>query len=85
MFGSLLERPLVAAYALTQYPRLVAMFDKELDCCMLIYDRHFQSSQELGERDNLSFFSYFLYFIFALFVVTLREYNICDNNLFILI
>ncbi|CAF94150.1 unnamed protein product, partial [Tetraodon nigroviridis] len=47
MFGSLLERPLVAAYAMTQYPCLVTMFDEELDCCMLIYDTHLQTSQEL--------------------------------------
>lgn len=49
MFGSLLERPLVAAYALNQYPRLIAMFDKELDCCKVIFDRHVQTLEDLGE------------------------------------
>lgn len=66
MFGSLLERPLVAAYALTQYPCLVAMFDKELDCCMLIYDRHFQSSQELGENPNLFRIIFFILYLLCL-------------------
>eukprot|EP00066_Takifugu_rubripes_P027828 XP_011617094.1 PREDICTED: dynein heavy chain 9, axonemal [Takifugu rubripes] len=48
MFGSLLERPLVAACALNQYPRLIAMFDKELDCCKVIFDRHVQTLEDLG-------------------------------------
>lgn len=69
MFGNLLERPLVAKYALTQYPRLIAMFEKELDCCMLIYDRHLRTSQELGESPNLFkiifFILYLLYFLFS--------------------
>lgn len=69
MFGSLLDRPLVAAYALTQYPCLLAMFDIELDCCMLIYDRHLQTSQELGESSNpfkiIVFILYLLYFLFS--------------------
>lgn len=52
MFGSLLERPLVAAYALNQYPRLIAMFDKELDCCKVIFDRHVQTLEDKGEIQN---------------------------------
>lgn len=48
MFGSLLERPLVAPHGLDQYPRLVAMFDQELDVCRLIFDGQVQAS-ELGE------------------------------------
>lgn len=45
MFGSLLERPLVAADALVRYPELVFMFDKELDYCKILYKKHFQSAQ----------------------------------------
>ncbi|XP_076002796.1 dynein axonemal heavy chain 9 [Genypterus blacodes] len=48
MFGSLLERPLVAAEALGIYRVLVSMFDKELDCCKSIYDVHIQTAQEKG-------------------------------------
>lgn len=72
MFGSLLERPLVATYALTQYPRLVAMFEKELDCCRLIYDRHLQTSQKLGESPNLLCF---------LFIRNDNYYNNSNNSL----
>lgn len=50
MFGGLLERPLVATDALEKYPVLVSMFDSELDCCKLLYDKHFQAAEELGER-----------------------------------
>lgn len=49
MFGSLLERPLVARDALERYPQLVCMFDKELDCCKLLYDQHVRAAVELGE------------------------------------
>lgn len=59
MFGSLLERPLVAAYALNQYPRLIAMFDKELDCCKVIFDRHIQTLEDLGEIPVWSCFQQF--------------------------
>ncbi|TMS22638.1 hypothetical protein E3U43_012903 [Larimichthys crocea] len=48
MFGSLLEHPLVAADALDRYPQLVSMFDKELDCCKLLYSKHIQAAEELG-------------------------------------
>uniref|UniRef100_A0A8C4H1B1 Dynein heavy chain 9, axonemal n=1 Tax=Dicentrarchus labrax TaxID=13489 RepID=A0A8C4H1B1_DICLA len=45
MFGSLLERPLVATDALDRYPLLVSMFNKELDCCKLLYSKHIQTVQ----------------------------------------
>lgn len=75
MFGSLLERPLVATYALTQYPHLVAMFEKELDCCGLIYNRHLQTSQKLGESPNL------LYFLFIRNGCNDNYYNYSNNSL----
>lgn len=52
MFGSLLERPLVAADALDRYPNLVFMFDKELDCCKVLYNKHIQSAEALGKILN---------------------------------
>ena len=52
MFGSLLERPLVATDAEDRYPLLVSMFDKELDCCKRLYDKHVQTAQELGESQG---------------------------------
>nr|XP_004569740.1 dynein heavy chain 9, axonemal [Maylandia zebra] len=48
MFGSLLERPLVATDALDKYPLLVSMFDKELDCCKILYNKHIQAAEEWG-------------------------------------
>uniref|UniRef100_A0AAQ5YU21 Dynein axonemal heavy chain 17 n=1 Tax=Amphiprion ocellaris TaxID=80972 RepID=A0AAQ5YU21_AMPOC len=48
MFGSLLEHPLVAADVLDRYPFLWSMFDKELDCCKLLYNKHIQATKELG-------------------------------------
>ncbi|XP_056152723.1 LOW QUALITY PROTEIN: dynein heavy chain 9, axonemal [Lampris incognitus] len=48
MFGSLLERPLVAADAQARYPLLVSMFDMELDGCKLLFNRHKQTAEELG-------------------------------------
>ncbi|KAM7382161.1 hypothetical protein PAMA_012837 [Pampus argenteus] len=48
MFGGLLERPLVAEDALARYPLLVSMFDRELDCCKLLYNKHIQIAEELG-------------------------------------
>uniref|UniRef100_UPI003AAF1F9A dynein beta chain, ciliary-like n=1 Tax=Centroberyx gerrardi TaxID=166262 RepID=UPI003AAF1F9A len=48
MFGSLLERPLVAADAQERYPLLVSVFSKELDCCKLLFNKHIQSAEELG-------------------------------------
>ncbi|XP_042364236.1 dynein heavy chain 9, axonemal [Plectropomus leopardus] len=48
MFGSLLERPLVAADAVDRYPLLVSMFDKELDYCKHLYNKHTQTAEEQG-------------------------------------
>ncbi|XP_062234716.1 dynein axonemal heavy chain 9-like [Platichthys flesus] len=48
MFGSLLERPLVAADAVSRYPLLVTVFETELNCCKLVYDKHIQLAEELG-------------------------------------
>ncbi|XP_041830036.1 dynein heavy chain 9, axonemal-like isoform X1 [Melanotaenia boesemani] len=48
MFGSLLERSLVAADALSRYPFLMSMFDQELDCCKLLYNKHMRAAEELG-------------------------------------
>ncbi|XP_075889814.1 dynein axonemal heavy chain 9 isoform X2 [Nelusetta ayraudi] len=48
MFGSLLERPLLARDVRERYPRLVSMFDKELDCCKFLYDQHIKAAEELG-------------------------------------
>ncbi|XP_030063865.1 dynein axonemal heavy chain 9 [Microcaecilia unicolor] len=48
MFGSLLERPLIAADAFNKYPVLVTMFDKDLDDAKFIFDEHIQQEQELG-------------------------------------
>uniref|UniRef100_A0A3Q3NPA1 Dynein heavy chain 9, axonemal-like n=1 Tax=Labrus bergylta TaxID=56723 RepID=A0A3Q3NPA1_9LABR len=48
MFGCLLERPLVAADAQDRYPQLVSMFDKELDCCKLLYNKHIMAAKDLG-------------------------------------
>ncbi|XP_074871093.1 dynein axonemal heavy chain 9 [Carettochelys insculpta] len=48
MFGSLLERPAMAASVSNKYPRLVAMFDRDLDDAKLIYLRHIQEEKELG-------------------------------------
>ncbi|XP_028422796.1 dynein axonemal heavy chain 9 isoform X2 [Perca flavescens] len=48
MFGSLLERPLVATDAVARYPVLVSLFDKELDCCKRLYNKHIQTVEELG-------------------------------------
>ncbi|XP_075759566.1 dynein axonemal heavy chain 9 isoform X2 [Pelodiscus sinensis] len=48
MFGSLLERPVIAASAADKYPRLISMFDRELDDAKLIYSRHAQEERELG-------------------------------------
>lgn len=55
MFGSLLERPLVATDALDKYPLLVSMFDKELDCCKILYNKHIQAAEEWGEIHNKVF------------------------------
>ncbi|CAM4557085.1 unnamed protein product [Lepidochelys kempii] len=48
IFGSLLERPVIAASASDKYPRLITMFDGDLDDAKLIYLRHIQEEMELG-------------------------------------
>ncbi|XP_067860408.1 dynein axonemal heavy chain 9-like [Heptranchias perlo] len=48
MFGSLLERPLIAADACDKYPRLIVMYSKDLDDVKHIYNRHMQKEVELG-------------------------------------
>ncbi|KAG7239799.1 hypothetical protein INR49_028387 [Caranx melampygus] len=48
MFGSLLERPLVATVAVDRYPLLVSEFDKELDSCKLLYNKYIQTAEKLG-------------------------------------
>ncbi|XP_034563350.1 dynein heavy chain 9, axonemal [Notolabrus celidotus] len=48
MFGSLLERPIVAADALDRYPLLVSMFDRELDCCRVLYNKHIMAAKKLA-------------------------------------
>jgi len=48
MFGSLLERPLVAADAQDRYPLLVSALDQELDCCKTIYNQRVQTAEEDG-------------------------------------
>ncbi|KAM4623876.1 dynein axonemal heavy chain 9 isoform 1-T1 [Polymixia lowei] len=48
MFSSLLERPLVAVDAQDRYPLLVSVFDKELDCCKLLFNKHTQHAEDLG-------------------------------------
>uniref|UniRef100_A0ABM5FM48 Dynein axonemal heavy chain 9 isoform X2 n=1 Tax=Pogona vitticeps TaxID=103695 RepID=A0ABM5FM48_9SAUR len=48
IFGSLLERPLIAADACAKYHLLIAMFDKDLDDAKLIYLKHTQDEVELG-------------------------------------
>lgn len=55
MFGSLLERPLVAEDAVSRYPRLVSMFDRELDGCKNIYNKHIQIAAEQGEMGKKNF------------------------------
>uniref|UniRef100_A0A6Q2WZ44 Dynein axonemal heavy chain 17 n=1 Tax=Esox lucius TaxID=8010 RepID=A0A6Q2WZ44_ESOLU len=48
MFGSLLERPLMAAEAQNRYPVLISLFDRELDCCKELFKKHTQTAEELG-------------------------------------
>ncbi|NXN96056.1 DYH9 protein, partial [Rhinopomastus cyanomelas] len=48
MFGSLLERPVIAADAAAKYPVLIGMFSSALDHARLIYCRHIQAELELG-------------------------------------
>ncbi|XP_068120654.1 dynein axonemal heavy chain 9 isoform X2 [Hyperolius riggenbachi] len=46
MFGSLLERPLIARDAFDKYPLLVSMFDQELDDAKAIFDQHMTEETE---------------------------------------
>uniref|UniRef100_A0A670JPV6 Dynein axonemal heavy chain 9 n=1 Tax=Podarcis muralis TaxID=64176 RepID=A0A670JPV6_PODMU len=48
IFGSLLERPLIAADAYAKYHLLITMFDRDLDDAKLIYLKHIQEELELG-------------------------------------
>ncbi|NXY46192.1 DYH9 protein, partial [Ceuthmochares aereus] len=48
MFGSLLERPIIAADAAGKYSVLISMFSSALDQAKLIYSRHIQAELELG-------------------------------------
>ncbi|XP_075026233.1 dynein axonemal heavy chain 9-like [Calonectris borealis] len=48
MFGSLLERPIIAAGAADKYSVLISMFNSALDHARLIYSRHIQAELELG-------------------------------------
>ncbi|XP_009976195.1 PREDICTED: dynein heavy chain 9, axonemal-like, partial [Tauraco erythrolophus] len=48
MFGSLLERPAVAADAADRYSVLISMFSRALDHARLIYSRHIQAELERG-------------------------------------
>ncbi|XP_064323504.1 dynein axonemal heavy chain 9 [Phalacrocorax carbo] len=48
MFGSLLERPVIAADAADKYSVLISMFSRALDHARLIYSRHIQAELELG-------------------------------------
>uniref|UniRef100_A0A4W6G5D9 Dynein axonemal heavy chain 17 n=1 Tax=Lates calcarifer TaxID=8187 RepID=A0A4W6G5D9_LATCA len=76
MFGSLLERPLVGADALDRYPLLVSMLDKELDCCKLLYDRHIQTADELGETLQRHEYSSSLYETWTETVGESSQYNL---------
>ncbi|KAM3922058.1 dynein axonemal heavy chain 9 [Leptodactylus fuscus] len=48
IFGSLLERPIIAQDAFDKYPLLVSMYEKELDDAKAIYDRHMLEVTERG-------------------------------------
>lgn len=48
LFGSLLERPLIAADAYAKYHLLITMFDEDLDDAKQIYLKHIQDEVELG-------------------------------------
>uniref|UniRef100_A0A803SSP5 Dynein axonemal heavy chain 17 n=1 Tax=Anolis carolinensis TaxID=28377 RepID=A0A803SSP5_ANOCA len=48
IFGSLLERPLIAAEAGSKYHLLITKFDRELDDAKLIYLKHIQEKVQLG-------------------------------------
>uniref|UniRef100_A0AAV2JZN7 Dynein heavy chain tail domain-containing protein n=1 Tax=Knipowitschia caucasica TaxID=637954 RepID=A0AAV2JZN7_KNICA len=46
LFGSLCERSLVAADAVSRYPILLSMFDQELDNTRVLYRRHIQAADQ---------------------------------------
>ncbi|XP_057215442.1 dynein heavy chain 9, axonemal [Triplophysa rosa] len=48
MFGSLLERPLIAAKAQSRYPILITMFDNELECCRRLFKSQIQMEESQG-------------------------------------
>ncbi|XP_067320918.1 dynein axonemal heavy chain 9-like [Anolis sagrei] len=48
IFGSLLERPLIAAEVYDKYHLLITKFDRDLDDAKLIYLNHIQEEIELG-------------------------------------
>ncbi|XP_048343352.1 dynein axonemal heavy chain 9-like [Sphaerodactylus townsendi] len=48
IFGSLLERPLIAADASAKYHLLITIFDRDLDDAKWIYLEHIQEEAELG-------------------------------------
>lgn len=66
MFGSLLERPLIAADAKKRYPVLVKMFDKELDRCRVLYRKHMQSVEQLGEIEKHETICLYIYILYIL-------------------
>ena len=55
MFGSLLERPLVAADAQDRYPLLVSALDQEVEGCKIIYNQRVQTAEGDGTASNSSF------------------------------
>uniref|UniRef100_A0A8C4UZ95 Dynein axonemal heavy chain 17 n=1 Tax=Falco tinnunculus TaxID=100819 RepID=A0A8C4UZ95_FALTI len=73
MFGSLLERPVIAVDAADKYCVLINMFNSALDRARLIYCRHSQAELELGgwhvlsKIDFVRFFSFFSFFFFSFF------------------
>lgn len=48
MFGSLLDRPIIAQDAFDKYPLLITMFEEELDTSKAIYDQHMLEVTEQG-------------------------------------
>ncbi|XP_026133128.1 dynein axonemal heavy chain 9 [Carassius auratus] len=48
MFGRLLERPLIAADAHTRYRMLIKMFDKQLECCKMIFKQQMLTGETQG-------------------------------------
>uniref|UniRef100_A0A493TYR8 Dynein heavy chain tail domain-containing protein n=1 Tax=Anas platyrhynchos platyrhynchos TaxID=8840 RepID=A0A493TYR8_ANAPP len=48
MYGSLLERPVIAADTADKYSVLISMFNSALNDASLIYSRHIQAELELG-------------------------------------